>query len=284
MTQKLWVYYKKRQMTNNKSAFSAVETPAFQEMFLAHNTTCVYKSRITLRNHIYTDFVEHREKLKIELEYSCITISFTLDIWTAPNRVPIFAIIAHWITPEFDEREEVIEFIELKGSHTGEQLAEIVERTLEELKLKPNKLLALTGQLTRTSASQDFLPREESLDARPREWTMLLHWAMPVFAKLVPKHIPANLSEAFCNPHLDFNDEVESLPCYNGITGDLLFSSSTPGARRVSRRLLRRLLQGIDIRWNKSVKELSQTDNEERLMLTMFLEPMAPHPKCANCC
>jgi hypothetical protein len=134
----------RRWFVKHRQPFSAVETPAFQEMFLAHNTTCVYRSRITLRNHIYTDFVERREKLKIELEYNCITISFTLDIWTAPNRVPIFAIIAHWITPEFDEREEVIEFIELKGSHTGEQLAEIVEQTLEELKLKP-KLLAITG-------------------------------------------------------------------------------------------------------------------------------------------
>jgi hypothetical protein len=134
----------RRWFVKHRQPFSVVETPAFQEMFLAHNTTCAYRSRITLRNHIYTDFVERREKLKIELEYNCITISFTLDIWTAPNRVPIFAIIAHWITLEFDEREEVIEFIELKGSHTGEQLAEIVEKTLEELKLKP-KLLAITG-------------------------------------------------------------------------------------------------------------------------------------------
>ncbi|KAM4060894.1 hypothetical protein HRG_014366 [Hirsutella rhossiliensis] len=84
-------------------------TPAFQEMFLAHNTTY---------------FVERREKLKIELQYNCATISLTLDIWTAPNRVPIFAIITHWITPEFEERG--------------------VEKTLEELRLKP-KLLAITG-------------------------------------------------------------------------------------------------------------------------------------------
>ncbi|KFY64911.1 hypothetical protein V496_02941 [Pseudogymnoascus sp. VKM F-4515 (FW-2607)] len=108
--------------------------------------------------------------------------------------------------------------------------------------------------------------REESLDARSREWTILVHWAMPIFAKLVPKHILANLSEALCNPHLDFNDEVESLPCYNGITGDLLFSSSTLGARRVNRQQLRRLLaQGIDIRWNKSVRELLQTGSGVRL-------------------
>lgn len=134
----------RRWFVKHRLPFSVIETPAFQEMFLAHNTTCVYKSRITLRNHIYVDFMERREKLKIELEYNCATISFTLDIWTAPNRVPIFAIIAHWITPEFDEREEVIEFLELKGSHTGEKLAEIVEATLEELGLKP-KLLAITG-------------------------------------------------------------------------------------------------------------------------------------------
>ena len=95
---------------------------------------------------------------------------------------------------------------------------------------------------------------------------MLVHWAMPVFAKLVPKHILASLNEAFCNPHLDFNSEVECLPCYSGITGDLLFSSATPGARRVSRRLLRSLLlQGVDIRWNKSVKKLSHTDSGVRV-------------------
>ncbi|KAM4055035.1 hypothetical protein HRG_005845 [Hirsutella rhossiliensis] len=72
-------------------------------------------------------FVERREKLKIELQYNCATISLTLDIWTAPNRVPIFAIITHWITPEFEERERLL-----------------IEKTLEELRLKP-KLLAITG-------------------------------------------------------------------------------------------------------------------------------------------
>jgi flavin-dependent dehydrogenase len=95
---------------------------------------------------------------------------------------------------------------------------------------------------------------------------MLVHWAMPIFEKLVPRAILENLSEAICNPHLDFNSEVESLPCYNGVTGDLLFSSPTPGARRVSRRLLRKLLaQGVDIKWDKAVRELSQADSGVRV-------------------
>lgn len=103
--------------------------------------------------------------------------------------------------------------------------------------------------------------QEERIDARPREWTMLVHWAMPIFERLVPKHILKDFNEALCNPCLDFNDEVESLPCYNGITGDLLFSSPIPGSRRVSRRRLRMLLaRDVDIRWNKSLKKLSQTN------------------------
>lgn len=96
--------------------------------------------------------------------------------------------------------------------------------------------------------------QEASIDARPQEWTMLIHWAMPLFEKLVPAHILKDLNGALCNPHLEFTDEIESLPCYNGVTGELLFSSPTPGSRRVSRRRLRKLLtQDIDIRWNQSL-------------------------------
>ncbi len=60
------------------------------------------------------------------------------------NHVLIFAIIGHWYTPDFEEREEVLEFVELKGSHLGEELASVVEKLLGELKLKP-KLFTITG-------------------------------------------------------------------------------------------------------------------------------------------
>ena len=85
---------------------------------------------------------------------------------------------------------------------------------------------------------------------------------MPIFQRLVPKDILQDLNNALCNPDLRFDAETETLPCYNGVTGDLLFSSSTPGARRVSRRRLRALLAGgIDIQWNMSLKDITQTEN-----------------------
>ena len=91
-------------------------------MFLAHGTECSYKCSKTLRNHTYDDFILRREKLKYELEINCVSISFTLDMWTFPK---IFAIIGHWFTPDFEEKEDVLEFIRVEGEHSGERLAEI---------------------------------------------------------------------------------------------------------------------------------------------------------------
>ena len=134
----------RRWFVKTRQPFSTVESDEFQEMFLAHNTSCSYKSRLTLRNHIFDDLLTRRQRLKTELEYNCVSISFTLDIWTAPNRTPIFVIIGHWLTADVEEREEVFEFVEVKGSHTGDTLAQIVQKTLDELNLNP-KLFAVTG-------------------------------------------------------------------------------------------------------------------------------------------
>ncbi|UNI13940.1 hypothetical protein JDV02_000627 [Purpureocillium takamizusanense] len=91
---------------------------------------------------------------------------------------------------------------------------------------------------------------------------MLMHWALPMLEELLPEDIVGDLPQAFCNPHLEFNEEVESLPCYNALTGDMLFRSPTPGARRVSRQALRRLFtRGVDIRWNKALSRLSKTED-----------------------
>jgi hypothetical protein len=93
---------------------------------------------------VYDDFFVRRDRLIHELEVNCVSISFTLDLWTSPNRTPILAIIGHWYTPDFEEREEVLEFVEVHGSHTGEVLAEAVLKVLKELKIK-HKLFAITG-------------------------------------------------------------------------------------------------------------------------------------------
>ncbi|KAK4151017.1 hypothetical protein C8A00DRAFT_45705 [Chaetomidium leptoderma] len=126
----------------------------------------------------------------------------------------------------------------------------------------------LTGLLTAHGLKKngfDVVVFERALHItdRLRDWTILIHWAMPLFKKLLPEHLVEKLPEALCNPGLDFNEEAESLPVYNGETGKLLFSNRVPGARRVSRHRLRALLaKDLDdagvIRWGKRLAEFSQ--------------------------
>ena len=82
--------------------------------------------------------------MKEELSATCKTIALSLDVWTSQNHLPILGVIGHWLTEEFEYREKVLEFKELHGPHSGENLAAAVESLLIELGLE-QKLLSITG-------------------------------------------------------------------------------------------------------------------------------------------
>lgn len=81
--------------------------------------------------------------LKNELATTCQTIALSLDVWTSKNHIPIL-VIGHWLTEEFEYREKVLEFKELRGPHSGENLAAAIQALLIELNLE-RKLLSITG-------------------------------------------------------------------------------------------------------------------------------------------
>jgi hypothetical protein len=108
--------------------------------------------------------------------------------------------------------------------------------------------------------------REASVDERPRDWTILIHWAMPILSKLLPDSVLTKLPDAICNPNLEFNQDIESLPCFNGVTGEILFRNPTPGARRVTRQLFRKILtEGLNIQWGKKLSQLGSTSDSVQL-------------------
>ncbi|KAK0629466.1 hypothetical protein B0T17DRAFT_506013 [Bombardia bombarda] len=124
----------------------------------------------------------------------------------------------------------------------------------------------LTGLLTAHGLKKNgfdviVYEREHSIDARPRDWTILLHWALPILAKLLPSELVDKLPEAICNPHLEFDEWAESLVCYHGETGQFLFKSNIPGSRRVSRQRLRKVLaEGLSIQWGKGLDRIDAGD------------------------
>lgn len=119
----------------------------------------------------------------------------------------------------------------------------------------------LTGLLTAHALLQSsFLvtlyDADPSLTSRPRDWPLLLHWALPTLKSLLAPAAAARFDDAVCNRHIEYTPAVESMPIINGVTGDVLFRPpAAPGARRVSRGRLRRVmveeLGGDGVQWGK---------------------------------
>ena len=58
-----------------------------------------------------------------------------MEIRTSGNSLPVLAIVGHWLTEKFEYRQKILEFTELQGAHSGENLAATVETCLVELDL-----------------------------------------------------------------------------------------------------------------------------------------------------
>jgi hypothetical protein len=71
-------------------------------------------------------------------------VSIALDGWQSPFKKSFLAITAYYITTDWNWREVLIGFEHVKGSHTGEAMAEIVLAVLERFKIT-NRLYCLTS-------------------------------------------------------------------------------------------------------------------------------------------
>ncbi|KAJ5240474.1 uncharacterized protein N7469_002065 [Penicillium citrinum] len=127
-----------------RQPFTVVEHPAFKALIEATGAKLPIKTADTLCNRIKEAFNSTRACVKEELARSSRTLALSLDVWTSENQIAIMGIMGHWISPEFAKREELLEFTDINGPHSGENLAEIVFRLLEELDIEP-KLLTITG-------------------------------------------------------------------------------------------------------------------------------------------
>jgi hypothetical protein len=101
-------------------------------------------SRTTLKRMLKAEFKHQRGQLKMELASTCRSIALSLDAWTSSNHISIIGIIGHWLTPDFIYKGRVLEFAELRGTHSGENIAQVVFSMLQELNLQ-QKLLTITG-------------------------------------------------------------------------------------------------------------------------------------------
>ena len=133
-------------IVKNMLPFRIVEDQAFRKIFEdAPMLEPPFANRKQLKKNIQDDFITTREALKGELKETCSSISLSVDVWTSPNQLSILGVVGHWLTPNFEYKEKLLEFAELPESESGDDMALMLDGTLVELGLE-EKLVAITGQ------------------------------------------------------------------------------------------------------------------------------------------
>ena len=111
--------------------------------------------------------------------------------------------------------------------------------------------------------------KENFLGERVHEWTMLIHWALPIIQKLLPEEVLDDLRSAYSNPFYPYDKEKETLSYFNGVTGEVAFNHEA-AVRRVSRSRFRAVLaKGLDIRWGTAIADLKIPDGDESAPVTI---------------
>ena len=126
-------------------AFTSIESPSFRKMINdIPGISMPFKSRNTLSSRISAEFELDRARLFEELAASSQTVALSLDGWTSANDISILAVIGHWLSEDFVYKEAVLEFSEIEGPKSGENMGGLVMDLLEELNIE-TKLLSITG-------------------------------------------------------------------------------------------------------------------------------------------
>ncbi len=123
--------------------FNCLENKDFQELMQHLNYTLPFKSASTVKSKIQEQYETRKQIMRASIA-TAQSISFSFDVWTNPNCLAFMTIIGHWIDDNFKYHEEVLDFLEIVGSHTGENLAALIYPCTEDYNCS-NKLLSLTG-------------------------------------------------------------------------------------------------------------------------------------------
>ncbi|OBZ65066.1 putative AC transposase [Grifola frondosa] len=137
--------------------FDAVERPEWIKMVRyasRRGDQLKTPSADTVKNHVMTmadDVVASIKSLIRDLDAK---VSLALDCWTSSNKWAFLCIVMSFVTEDWELEETVIDFHEVQGEHSGENLAELVWQTIETYGLK-EKLLKTVGLVNGPKATSD---------------------------------------------------------------------------------------------------------------------------------
>lgn len=127
---------------NNNWSFRTLNEPSFQRFlkFLRPDITTI--SRYKFKEIFETQYQEAKTALLNDLGQKT-KISIALDTWSASNHLSFLAIKVYYINKYWQLQEKLLDFIPLRGQHSGNSMALCLLQVLSETHTKP-RLLAIT--------------------------------------------------------------------------------------------------------------------------------------------
>ncbi|GBC14448.2 ribonuclease H-like protein [Rhizophagus irregularis DAOM 181602=DAOM 197198] len=113
----------------------------------------------TIKNYIMTSFNDNQKKVASILQNMSSKISFTIDAWTSSNNFSFLGITAHWITENWKLKSFLLDFIKLKGPHSGANIKDAFLKSLKNFNIE-SKILGVTTD--NASNNVTFLKAVES--------------------------------------------------------------------------------------------------------------------------
>lgn len=84
------------------------------------------------------------------------------------------------------------------------------------------------------------------MNSRSNEWTMAIHWALPLLADILPDNISKKISDIACNPTVGIHSGL--YPIIHGESGQLITGVPYENGLRVPRSKMRKLsAEGINV-------------------------------------
>lgn len=120
----------------DRQAFTCVQHPVFVQAIRdlsPEAASQIPKSANTVRNWILKEFEKQHDFLKEKLQLAKSRIHLSMDLWSTPsgNR-SYLGIVAHWVDENNEVREVLIALPDLKGEHSGLNIAETALKVIED--------------------------------------------------------------------------------------------------------------------------------------------------------
>jgi len=120
----------------SQQPFTVVEEPSFLDFVHSLHPSALIPSADTIKRNIFNLYETKIVKVKDFFQKVPGKISFTTNIWTSPSNKAFLSLTAHFINTEWKLQNIIVDFIQIYGSHTGENIKNTFVLGLENLSIE----------------------------------------------------------------------------------------------------------------------------------------------------